>query len=188
MSEVFQAEPQTDGGKYTIAIRYGLMVGFISMFLTTVTFLYILKLHFFAFSAAGVMMFIIPVIFYGIAATRQKKAMGGFISIKEAFQTIFIVILISQVISTIYGLIYVKYIDPGCMERMKESMLSFFESMKSMPQESIDEQMAKMDERINESTSVSKLLFSFAQSIIIHSIFGFIAALIVKKERPNIPQ
>lgn len=188
MSEVFETETIEPASKYAIAIRYGLMVGFISMFLTTVSFLYMLKLHFLAFSASGVMMFVVPIIFYWIAASRQRKALGGFITMKEAFQVIFIVILISLAISTVYGLIYTKYIDPDCMVRMKEAMLDFFESMGSMPQDSIDEQMKRMDETIETSAKPSKLLYSFAQSIIIHSIFGFIVALIVKKERQAIPQ
>ncbi|MES2479140.1 MAG: DUF4199 domain-containing protein [Bacteroidota bacterium] len=188
MSEVFETESMEPVSKYAIAIRYGLMVGFISMFLTTVSFLYMLKLHFLAFTASGAMMFIIPVIFYWIAASRQRKALGGFITMKDAFQVVFIVILISLAISTVYGLIYTKYIDPDCMVRMKEAMLEFFENMGSMPQESIDEQMKRVDETIESSAKASKLLYSFAQSIIIHSIFGFIVALIVKKERQAIPQ
>jgi hypothetical protein len=44
--------------------------------------------------------------------------------------------------------------------------------------------MKKIEEQTNDSTKISKLFYSIAQSIIIHSIFGFIAALIIKKERP----
>jgi hypothetical protein len=188
MEEVFETEGSAPFNKFAIAIRYGLMIGFISMFLTTVSFLYMLKLHFLAFSASGVLMFIIPVVLYWVAAAQQRKALGGFISMKDAFQVIFVVILISLAISTVYGLIYTKYIDPDCMVRMKESMLDFFERMGSMPQDSIDEQMKRMDETIASSTTPSMLFYSFAKSIILNSIFGFIVALIVKKERPAMTQ
>lgn len=187
MSQIFEVKNSESNelfNRFAIPVRYGLMVGFILMFLTTVTFLYIMKWNFWAFSGAGFMMFLIPVIFYGIAASKQKKEMGGAISLKDAFQTAFVVILISQLISGIYGLIYIKYIDPDCMIRMKETMLEFFESMKNMPQESIDQQMKNMDEQIDGSTKPSILLYSTAKSIIIHSIFGFIAALIVSRKKP----
>jgi hypothetical protein len=187
MSDVFNADaPQQLENKFAIPIRYGLMTGFVSMFLTTVSFLYVLKYSFIAFGVAGFLMFLVPVILYGVAGARQRKAMGGYISIKEGFQAIFIVILISQAISAVYGIIYTKYIDPECMERMKESALTMFEKMK-MPQASIDEQMKGITEQVEGSLKIGKLLYSFAQSIIIHSIFGLICALIIKKERPVQP-
>ena len=187
MSEIFEIPSNTTAepvNKFAIPIRYGLMVGFISMFLTTITFLYILKLHFLAFTAAGFLMFAIPVVFYFITAKQQQKAFGGYIALKDAFQAVFIVILISLTISTIYGLIYVKYIDPSCMDRVKESIVAFFESSKNVTQETIDAQIEKMDAQALDSTAPGKLLYSFAQSIIINSIFGFIAALIVSRKKP----
>lgn len=190
MSQIFDTQTTSNEplNRFAIPIRYGLMVGFISMFLSTITFLYILKVSFIAFGAAGFLMFAVPVVFYGIAAAQQRKAFGGFITLKDAFQAVFIVILISLTISSIYGLVYAKYIDPTCMERVKEAMLNFFESMKSMPQASIDEQIAKIDAQVSSSTQPARLLYSFAQSIIIHSIFGFIAALIVSRKKPLITQ
>lgn len=182
-----QAEQQSSlvpNSQHAIAIRYGLMTGFISMFLTTVSFLYILKWNYIAFLVASFFMFITPIVLYGVAATRQKKVLGGFISIKDAFQVIFIVVLISLAISTVYGLIYNKYIDPDFMIRMKEAMVGFFEQIK-MPQDKIDEVVKNMDDASATASSASKIIYSFAQAIIVQSIFGFIVALIVRKEKPN---
>jgi hypothetical protein len=188
MSQIFETQeiaPEQQN-KYAFGIRYGLMSGFVMMFITTIGFLYILKSSFVAFSILSVFTYVIPIIpliFYVIAAKRQKSLQGGFISVKEAFQVMFIAILITVAIFTIYGLIYNKYIDPECSDRMKDGALSFFEKLK-MPQDQIDAQMKKIEEQTNDSTKISKLFYSIAQSIIIHSIFGFIAALIIKKERP----
>lgn len=188
MSEIFEstplAQPAAPENKFAIPVRYGLMVGFISMFLTTITFLYILKWNFWAFSAFGFFMFVIPVLFYFITTRRQRLAYGGVILLKDAFQAAFIVIVISQLISTVYGLIYTRYIDPECFVRMKEQMLAAFEKMGSMPQQSIDEQMDRMDKTIEDSTKTSVLLFSLAKSIVLHSIFGFIAALVSSRKKP----
>lgn len=168
--------------KYAIAIRYGLMTGFISMFLTTINFLYILNISYVAFLVGGFLMFAIPIVFYVLATTRQRKMLDGYISMKDAFQVVFIVILISMTINTIYGLIYNNFIDPDFIVRMKESMTAFFESVK-MPEDKIDEVIAKVDESTEGASKPTKIIYSFAQGIIFQSIFGFIVALIIKKER-----
>lgn len=190
MSEIFEVtanEPIEPASKYAIAIRYGLMTGFISMFLTTINFLYLLKINYVAFLVGGFLMFIVPIVFYWLAAKRQRQLVGGFISLKDAFQVVFIVIIISMIISTIYGLIYNKYIDPDFISRMKESLQAFLEKVK-VPNEKMDEALAQIDEASAGATKPSKILYSFAQGIIFQSIFGFIVALIVKKERPVTPQ
>ena len=184
MQQAEQHLPLEPNSKYAIAIRYGLMTGFVSMFLTTISFLYILKWSYIAFLVASFFMFMTPIVLYGVAATRQKKVMGGFMTIKDAFQVIFVVILISLAISTVYGLIYNKYIDPEFMTRMKEAMVGFFEQIK-MPQDKIDDVVKNMDEASSTANSASKIIYSFAQAIIMQSIFGFIVALIVRKEKPN---
>ncbi len=189
MSQNFEINAHESIGpvsKYAIAIRYGLMAGFVLMFITTIGFLYLLKFSFIAFSIVSFLSYIIPiipVIFYYLAAKRQQGLLGGFIALKDAFQVVFISILIAVAIFTIYGLIYNKYIDPESTTRMKESALTFFEEMK-MPQEQLDAQMKNIEEQTKDSTSFSKLSYSVAQSIILHSIFGFIVALIVSRKKP----
>lgn len=190
MSQSFEINPNESTepvSKYAIAVRYGLMTGFVSMFLTTINFLYLLKISYAAFLFGGFLMFAVPIVFYWIAASRQRKMLGGFISLKDAFQVIFIVIIISMVISTIYGLIYNKYIDPDFITRMKESMQSFFEKL-NMPEDKMDEALASVDGATAAATKPSKLFYSLAQGIIFQSIFGFIVALIAKKERVLTPQ
>lgn len=187
MSEVSKhptSEPQELESRFAIPIRYGLMAGFIAMFLTTVGFLYVLKASYFGFLGVTLLLpFVSSIIIYILAGIKQRTAMGGYINIKDAFQAIFVVILISTIISSVYGVIYAKFIDPECMERMKEATLAFFEKAK-MPQASIDEQMKKIDDQVNGSLSPGKLLYSFASSVVLQSIVGLICALIIKKERP----
>src|SRR5438046_494282 len=44
---------------------------------------------------------------------KRRNELGGFIELKDAFQTIFVAILIAELIYTIFNLIYLKFIDPG---------------------------------------------------------------------------
>jgi signal transduction histidine kinase len=187
MSEIFEPatipQPVVPENKFAIPVRYGLMVGFISMFLTTVTFLYVLKWSYVAFLVTLFFMFIIPIVFYWIALTKQKREFGGSILLKDAFQAVFIVILIATLISTIYGLIYNKYIDPYAAERLKEQSIVFFEKVK-MPEDQMNEKIQEMDARIESSTKPSVLIYSVAQQILVSSIFGFIISLIVSRKKP----
>jgi hypothetical protein len=57
------------------------------------------------------------------------------------------------------------------------------EGMKA-PQEKIDEAAANFDKQASDSLKPGVLLYSYAKSLVITSIFGFICALIVRR-RPK---
>ena len=48
--------------KYAIAIRYGFLLGFISMFLKTISYLYLLNWNFFVFGIGRFFMIITPLV------------------------------------------------------------------------------------------------------------------------------
>lgn len=169
-------------GRFAIPVRYGLMAGFISMFLTTINFLYLLNISYPAFMVGGFLMFAAPIVFYVLVIKRQKNLLGGYISLKEGFQAVFVVVLISSSIATIYGLIYNNYIDPQFVTRMKSVMENFFIKSK-LPSEKIDEILSNVDSATAGAKSISKTLYGFAQGIIMQSLIGFIIALILKKEK-----
>jgi len=172
--------------KFGIAIRYGLLTGFVSIFLYTVNYLYLLKAGYGYFLIVGMLSFFVTIAFYVIAATKQRKAMGGFIEIKDAFQVIFVVILISVIMKLIYEVIYVKYIDPGSVERTKEAFITFMERFTKG--QNSDEMRAKMEETSKGGMSVKAFIFQFCSSVIGNSIAGLLVALIVKRTRPTVFQ
>lgn len=171
--------------KNAIGIRYGLMAGFVTMFLTTINYLYVLKANYIAFIATNILVIaaIAPITFYVIAIRRQRSLLGGYINIKEAFRVVFLVVLISSIMSTVYGLIYNKWIDPECVERMKTATYEFMAGVK-VPEATINEKMAEFDESLAKSTQPGRLAFSVASMIVLQSILGFIVSMITKKERP----
>lgn len=180
-----QIEVPGDFNRNAIPMRYGLMAGFIGMFLTTINNLYLLKSSYVAFiiSSLVVSSFLVPVIFYAITVKRQRSLLGGYISIKEAFRAVFIVVLISVLISTVYGVIYIKWIDPESVARMKEATYAFMERQ-HVPQESIDAKMNEFEEGFSKSMHPGRLLYSMATLIILQSIFGFLTAMVLKRDRP----
>jgi hypothetical protein len=146
--------------------------------------------HMFFVSSYGLYMtfwvlsFVVSLVFYCLAGIQQRKAMGGYINFKDAFSAIFIVILISSVISTVYGYIYFHFIDPDVMDKLKETTLTFMEKV-GAPSDSIDDAALEFDERVADSNKVGPMILSYFKGLILYSIFGFICAAIVKKKKPE---
>jgi hypothetical protein len=173
--------------KYAIAIRYGFLLGFISMFLKTISYLYLLNWNFFVFGIGRFFMIITPLVFYVLVSIKTRNFLKSNINIKDIFQKVFIVILISLTINSLYGIFYVKFIDTNCLVREKSAMLEFFVQKKA-PQEVIDEQIRKIQYAIDNGPTISEFIYSHMQDIINHSIFGFIVALIVSRKKPAAQQ
>lgn len=172
----------TNFNRWSIPVKWGLIIGIVSCVLATVNFMFVLN-SYMAFLAVSFLIYIATVIFYGVAGAQQRKAMGGYITFKDAFQAIFIVILISSIITTIYGIVYTKFIDPSVIDRIKEGTLGFMEKT-NVPVEKIDEAAEDFDKRTVDSLKPGNILFSFAKSLVVSSLLGFICALIVKKQKP----
>jgi uncharacterized membrane protein YvlD (DUF360 family) len=166
--------------RFDIPVKMGIIIGIVSSILNTANFMFLLPANFIAFS---VFIFIISfacVLLYGVTGAQQRRAIGGFINIKDAFQAIFIAILISTAISSIWGLVYAKYIDPEIGQKLKAGTLAFMEKF-NVPQDKLDEASRSLDEQLQESMRFSAILYSYAKSLIVYSIFGFICALIVRR-------
>ena len=79
-----------------IPLRWGILTGFIIILLTTTNYTFLLKPDtYIYFIALGIVTFGVTVVMYGIAGLRQRTALGGYISLRQAFSAIFVVILIS---------------------------------------------------------------------------------------------
>ena len=166
-----------------IAIRWGIIIAVISCILFTAMNMFVIG-NFIAYMGFGIVIFFVQMIMYGIAGTQQKKAMGGYMTFKEAFRTIFIAILISVTIMTIYSFIYTRFIDPGLADKISDSSLKFSEKM-GVPQDKLDEIAKQSKEKAAEQAKLSSKFLGYLIQIIVYSIFGFIVAAIVKKNKPE---
>ena len=174
--------PSEPFNRFSIPVRFGIIWGVLSCILTTVQ-------HMFFIDSYGLyltfffLMFAIGIVFYCIAGIQQRRTMGGYINFKDAFQAIFVVILISSVIASIYSFIYFKWIDPDVIDKLKEQTLASMEKW-GAPTESIDEAAEEFDKN-KDATSIGTLVLNFCKGIVVSSIFGFICAAIVKKKKPE---
>ncbi len=166
-----------------IPVKFGIITGLILSVLSTIQYMFFTESY-------GVMMgfmifiFIAAVVMYFITGVQQRKALGGFIDIKQAFSAIFITILIATAISYAYNLLYMKVIDPDVMDRISNTSIEFAEKM-GAPADKLDEVAEQVEQRKADSEKIGNQILSFFSQIVIHSIFGIICAAIVKRKNPQ---
>lgn len=110
-----------------------------------------------------------------------KKDNGGFITFQDCLKVMLITIAVLELIYLIFNLIYVKFIDPTFIDKMKAASLAFFEKAK-MPEEDINKQM----ERFKEAGKITAwtIIQSYGFALIIDAVFAVIFAAILKNNKP----
>lgn len=180
-----QTEDNKEFNRFSIPVKWGILIGIASCILSTVNFMYVINSNYIVFLILSFLIPALTVVFCAVAGGQQRKAIGGYIDLKQAFQAIFVALLIASLISATYGVVYAKFIDPNVTERVREATIDFMTRMKA-PQDKIDDAARKFDSGLADSMKPSVLIFSFAKSLVLSSIFGFICALIVRKKKPLI--
>ncbi len=134
----------------------------------------------------SILLFLVALGFFVAAQVQTKKALGGYASFREVFSAFMIGAIVYMAISTIFGLLLFQIIDPDLGPRIKEKTIVFtIERLESMnlPEEAIDEQLAKMEEQ--DQYSVMGQLKSFLIGTIFFAVVGAIASLITRKNKPD---
>lgn len=173
----------TDTGfkRWDIPVKMGLLIGVVNILWKTINNMFVLPRNYIAYLVLTFAVFVVMIVLYGVTGARQRKAMGGYISLKDAFSAIFVTILISSAIGAVWDVVYMKLVDPHVGDKVKEGTLAFMERMK-VPQDKIDEQAANLDKQLAKSMAPARMLLSYLGGVIFLSIFGFICAAIVKRE------
>jgi len=170
--------------KNEIPIRWGFIIGIVGIVITTFLNLFVLSNDgMMSYYIGLAISFIIIIVMMVISAKKQRKQMGGYITLKESFRGLFISILIICVLSALYQIIYTKFIDPDFTVRLKDATINFTEKM-GAPQDKLDEVAEDFDKQMAERKTFSKQLLSVMWAIVFYSIVGFIIAAVVKKNKP----
>ena len=120
-----------------------------------------------------------------VCGTKRRKEMGGFITMSDAFQTIFVAILLAEFIYIVFNFIYLKYVDPGYFDKVKVVMEEFFEKTikdDAKREEMLDKFREQMDKQKTTGLTFAGLAKSYLISVCITGVFGLIAALIIRKK------
>src|SRR5450432_2269277 len=122
---------------------------------------------------------IISAIFY--TGFLSKKESGGLITFRDCLKAMLLAIAITELFYLVFNILYLKFIDPAFIEKLKLSYLAFLKQQK-LPQEKIDEQMQQFDGAGQITTWGT--IQSYGFSIIIDAVFAVIFAAILKKNKP----
>ncbi len=167
--------------KYYIGLRFGLITGLIYAVLLYIRYKYVASnpVQFSLFAMATYFIILMMYLFAGIA---RKKQLGGYGSMQEIFQAIFIVILITEFIYILFNLVYLLWVDPMFWENLKKTSQIYYENQKLSVEQM--EQAMKGFKDVDQQTKPLGLLKGFGYSVIIDSLFGFIIASVVRKKKP----
>jgi disulfide bond formation protein DsbB len=175
--------PEDKFKRFSLPLKMGLLIALVKIIISTVSYQFFLGswgmtmfLSFLSF-AAGVVLLC-------VTGIQQRKARGGFINIREAFQSIFVAVLVLATLTFLYDIIYMTYIDPGMVDRIKESSIAFAEKM-GAGQEKLDEMAESFETQSLDKMSIGKQFLSFLSTVVWYSIIGFICAAIIKKKKPE---
>jgi len=128
---------------------------------------------------------VIGMLFFCIA--KRRKELGGFINLKDAFQTVFIAILIAEFIYIAFNVIYLKFIDPHFFEKFQASMETFIENSsmsETKKEETLNKFKEQMSGRETNALTAKGIILGYLTWVAITGVFGFIAALIMRKRKP----
>lgn len=126
----------------------------------------------------------IPVAFAFWVAWQLRKQQGGFLEFSDSLKTIFKVMVIGIILSSVFDYILLNIIDvPFSQALMQESSRQLERELQGkMSQEKIDEMVEKMSD-INQYSFAMQGL-TFAIRCILHFIVALIVSAIMKKKRP----
>lgn len=179
-----EGTPKQYFNKFTIPVTWGVVTGIISILLFTVYSMFLMEsLGFWGSTIIGIASFVVVMLLLTYMGFQQRKAMGGYITFKEAFQAVFIGILIMTIMSQLYSIIYTNLIDPEYYDRVREMSTNFAITLGG--DEAGDLAAEQADKQLEQQKSISGQFLSLAGTIILYSLFGFIIAAVVKRKKPD---
>jgi hypothetical protein len=173
----------TPVSKYTIGLRYGIITGSLYFILLFCRYkIFASNPRYFVLSA--VISYFVILIMYLFTGIARKKELGGFAHLKDIFTSVFIVILLTELVYIIFNIVYFNIVDPSFWKNFQASTLLQLQKIQT-PQEQIDQQMKNFKE-MEIQTSPANLIKGYGISVVIDCVFGLIFAIILRKPNPAV--
>lgn len=123
----------------------------------------------------------------GIVSIQKIKRRDGFISLKDAFATLFLPVLIALILNGAFKVVLFNYIDPGYIELSRkfaiEAMMKSRDAfIKVMGESSFNAQLEKA--KISNPYSVQAVAKSITTSLFGYLILSLITAFSLRKGKP----
>jgi hypothetical protein len=168
------------------ALRWGLIVGGISIALTCVA--YAVDYAMLANWKFGIFVFALLIGLTIYAGINYRNEAGGFLAYGKAFQHGFMLMAISGLISTAFTALLYTVIDPELPAKLTEVALENAQKMMEgfgMPEDQMDQAMEDARKRTENQFSISGLAMSFGIGLIIYAVLSSITSIFVRKNPPD---
>ena len=175
---------ETKNSLFISSLKSGLIIGVVSIVVFIV--MYVADIKPVGIIMPFVIMIIAVAINIAILVVLLKKyrtEIGGFISFRNAFLYCFIALVTSAVISTIFTLLFIQFIEPEYYKNIMEAQKAYMENYLSgkMSEEQIAQSLDKMDAQMAKMGSVSSTLKGLLGNIVVGGIVALIVGAIMKK-------
>jgi hypothetical protein len=163
-------------------VMFGILIGLIYCILLFWRWTSASNVIYFGLSAFGGYIIIISLMFY--EAFYRRKQDGGSIALKTLYQTLFISVLIFELIYSVYNFLHLKYIDPNVVDRMKVGVEQMLDKAGSgMSDEDKDKALSRFDE-MKQATQLAQIVKGYFVSISISGVVALLVSIIMRKRKP----
>lgn len=183
MTEIATPTVTKNQGKYAIGVTFGIITGLVYIILLLV------KYNFFAFSPVAYNTF--ALISYGIVLAlfvfcgiRRKKQLGGFAEIREIFLSLFLALLITEIVYTFFNYLYLNFIDPDFLNRYLQTTYDYLVK-KHINAEGVQMKMEQLKQQSHAINNITFSLMGLGLWIIIDSLLCLVISLAIRKPRPQ---
>lgn len=175
------------------ALNGGLLLGAVSCVLGIFSFYFMTSMttSFWAMITVPMLFsMIVPLILAVFISLDMRKKIGGYWSFKQATTAIFIMFIVSYIVSgIIVNGLFVRVIEPNMIEKTKTAMVDATGAMmekSGADQAKIDKQTAEVEKKFDEqkNTTIGKTIQSIAINIVLLFVLALIFGAIFKKDPP----
>ncbi len=167
-------------------LLFGLLLAAISIGYSTIA--YVVDESLFVHWFLGIGLLVIGALLLIMSVWQTKKALGGYISFRDAFSAWILPAMLSSALVMVFNMLLYNVIDTDLADRLGVRIMEQTTEMMERfgaADEQVEEAMAKVDET---SMSVNfkplGLLKGFFTELILQSVFAALFAAIFKKEKP----
>ncbi|GAA4908386.1 DUF4199 domain-containing protein [Mucilaginibacter defluvii] len=175
------------------AISSGIILGIASTILTVFSFYFTTGMttnFWLIIGSPLIFAILLPIVVASFITRDLRKKIGGFWNFRQATSGIFIMFVISAIISSLfYSLVFSKIIEPQSVEKSKVATGNAVTAMMekaNASQSDIDKAVDDINKKFDEQADITfgKILMNIGISLIVWFIVSLIFAAIFKKDPP----
>lgn len=167
-----------------IGIKYGAILGLLSIIFYSA--LYAISTKYLFNQWIGLGTFVVIIITMVMAARHTRQELGGYGSFGQLVAPAFAVMVVAQLLGSIYNYLLYNFIDPSLTETLRNftSELTYdWMSSFGSPDEEIERALDEIENQ-DFSVTLSSSLWGFASSAILAFMIASVIALILRRKPP----